>query len=151
MSQRDKIFDKIIDRREAVYESAIRSLAKYKFWMFGYYAAAWVKYNELLKDTPWHQGNPFKLFVDQAVIERGELDSARAFEIEQAKRVAHARGDDDPALMYYVSEDDGCHVIHVDTPNDWPENEDGPNVRIYLNDDAESPLFNNPVKMEGAA
>lgn len=70
-----------IDRREAVYRDAIRALAKYKFWMFGYYAASWVKYNKLLKGTPYHQGNPFKVFVQVAMIERGDLDEAMPHEV----------------------------------------------------------------------
>lgn len=76
----------VIDKREAAFADAIRSLAKYKFWMFGYHAAAWVKYNQLLKGTPWHQGNPFKRFVELAEIERGELDGAAAWEVDAARR-----------------------------------------------------------------
>ncbi len=56
----------IVKRRLAAYEDAIKALAGYKFWMFGYHASAWVKYNQLLKDTPWHTGNPFKSLVDAA-------------------------------------------------------------------------------------
>lgn len=80
----------IVDRREAAYESAIRALAKYKFWMFGYHAAAWVKYNQLLKGTPWHQGNPFNGFVRLALIERGELPDALPHETHKAKQIREA-------------------------------------------------------------
>lgn len=86
MSPKRDIVAKVIDKREAAFASAIRSLAKYKFWMFGYHAAAWVKYNDLLKGTPWHQGNPFKRFVQLAEIERGELDGAAAWEVDAGRR-----------------------------------------------------------------
>jgi hypothetical protein len=41
------------------------SLARYKFWMFGYHAAAWVKYNELLPSDK-KQPNPFSDLVKLA-------------------------------------------------------------------------------------
>lgn len=43
----------------------------------------------------------------------------------------------------YISKIDGEIVIHVDTPN-VPDNARGPVCRIYLNDDTDSPLWNNP-------
>ena len=49
-----------------------------------------------------------------------------------------------PSLSEYASSRDGCTVLHVDTPNDWPENENGPILRIYLNDDTDDPIFDNP-------
>jgi hypothetical protein len=49
-----------------------------------------------------------------------------------------------PSLTEYESSIDGCTVLHVNTPHDWPENERGPIVRIYLNDDTDAPIFNNP-------
>ena len=82
------IIHDIVGSREAAYSDAIRSLAKYKFWMFGYHAASWVKYNRLLKGTPYHNGNPFKIFVHLAMIERGELDNARPHEIQQGKNLS---------------------------------------------------------------
>ena len=44
---------------------ALDALAGYKFWMFGYHAAAWVKYNQLL-DKPDRQPNPFRFLVKAA-------------------------------------------------------------------------------------
>jgi len=88
-------FNAIITSREAAYSDAVRCLAKYKFWMFGYHAAGWVKYNRLLKGTPWHNGSPFKIFVHIAMIARGDLDNARPHEIAQgeALRDALVRGE----------------------------------------------------------
>ena len=40
---------------------ALRALAGYKFWMFGYYAAAWVNLRKLL-DAPKPE-NPFRYLV----------------------------------------------------------------------------------------
>ena len=48
-----------------------------------------------------------------------------------------------PSLTERESSIDGCTVVNVDTPHDWPENENGPILRIYLNDD-DIPIFNNP-------
>lgn len=44
-------------------EKAWKSLAGYKFYMFGYHAAAWVKYNKLLANP---MPNPFKDLVHKA-------------------------------------------------------------------------------------
>jgi hypothetical protein len=49
-----------------------------------------------------------------------------------------------PSLSEYKSSRDGTTVLHVDTPEDWPENSQGPIVRIYLNDDTDDPIFDNP-------
>lgn len=45
-----------------------------------------------------------------------------------------------PQFDRYISEEDGVYVVHVDT-EDMPENEHGPIIRIYLNDE---PIFENP-------
>ncbi len=42
--------------------AAWRSLAGYKFWMFGYHAAAWVKLNRLLPASDRRE-NPFRDLV----------------------------------------------------------------------------------------
>lgn len=49
-------------RKEARYK-ALESLAKYKFVMFGYYAALWVSLNRL---ATYREPNPFACFVNQA-------------------------------------------------------------------------------------
>ena len=52
--------------------------------------------------------------------------------------------DSTPKIDFYIGED-GFPVIHIDTPEDWDENEYGPVCRIYLNDGFEEPLhFNTP-------
>lgn len=38
----------IMAERQAAEKKAWKALAGYKFYMFGYWAAAWVKYNQLL-------------------------------------------------------------------------------------------------------
>jgi len=45
-----------------------------------------------------------------------------------------------PGLATYRSESDGCLVTHVDTEG-IPENEQGPIIRLYLNDEV---VFENP-------
>lgn len=45
-----------------------------------------------------------------------------------------------PILNVYRAETDNVFVVHVDTPN-LPENENGPLIRIYLNDEV---IFENP-------
>lgn len=82
----NQVIEAIIDNREIAHASAVRALAKYKFWMYGYHAAQWVLLNRCLKGTPWHQSSPFSMFVELAEIERGELDDARPFEIHKAKQ-----------------------------------------------------------------
>jgi len=45
------------------YESAIDSLARYKFMMFGYWAAIWVYLNQIDSEK---EHNPFKELVEKA-------------------------------------------------------------------------------------
>jgi hypothetical protein len=46
--------------REEAYRKAMRALAAYKFYMFGYWAAHWVQMNHL---DPRPQPNPFRPLV----------------------------------------------------------------------------------------
>ena len=55
--------NKIKTKMEEAAGKAIDSLARYKFLMFGYWAAQWVNMNKLL-DQP--QPNPFRFFVQEA-------------------------------------------------------------------------------------
>ena len=55
----------IFDARDEARVKAFTALAGYKFWMFGYHAGAWVKYNRLLPKT-MQLGNPFKVLVKMA-------------------------------------------------------------------------------------
>jgi hypothetical protein len=68
---------RLADQREEAERKAWSSLAGYKFWMFGYHAAAWVKFNQVLP-TPAEcsgkhlgsrvarQPNPFRKLVTAA-------------------------------------------------------------------------------------
>jgi len=51
--------------RDEAQAKAIDSLARYKFMMFGYWAAIWVHLNRL-HPSGTVQRNPFKAFVDLA-------------------------------------------------------------------------------------
>ncbi len=52
--------EKIKAARDEAAIKAYKALAKYKYWMFGYWAAAWSKYNKLLP-TDDKQASPFPL------------------------------------------------------------------------------------------
>lgn len=43
----------------------------------------------------------------------------------------------------YISKEDGKFVIHIDTHDPIKENENGPQFRVYINDDIENPIWNN--------
>nr|BDD45959.1 hypothetical protein 5 [bacterium] len=51
---------KILEKMADAEAKAIDALARYKFYMFGYWSAAWIKYNQLLEDP---RPNPFKDLV----------------------------------------------------------------------------------------
>jgi len=55
--------EKIIEERNAAERKAWDALARYKFWMFGYHAAAWIKYNDLLRPGEGRARNPFRDLV----------------------------------------------------------------------------------------
>jgi len=50
-------------KKEEAVDQAIKSLAGYKFWMFGYHAADWVKLNKLDPDP---EPSPFYRLVSLA-------------------------------------------------------------------------------------
>lgn len=54
---------KISNQMADVYLKSLDSLSRYKFLMFGYYAAQWVMLNKLLQKP---RPNPFKPLVDLA-------------------------------------------------------------------------------------
>jgi len=56
--------ERIKELMKAEEAKAWKALAGYKFYMFGYHAAAWVKLNQLL---PEPFSNPFKTLVRFAV------------------------------------------------------------------------------------
>jgi len=55
-------YNRVIDAMDEAKRKAWASLAGYKFWIFGYHAAAWVKANRLLPNPAKHP-NPFKKLV----------------------------------------------------------------------------------------
>ena len=48
-----------------------------------------------------------------------------------------------PTIDFYISKHDGIPVVHIDTPDDWEENENGPVFRCYINDDTDNPIWDN--------
>jgi hypothetical protein len=52
--------EKIIEERNAAERKAWDALARYKFWMFGYHAAAWIKYNDLLRPGEGEGGEGYR-------------------------------------------------------------------------------------------
>jgi len=51
------------EEKQEAYEKAVDSLARYKFMMFGYWAAIWVHLNQIDSDKA---SNPFKDLVLKA-------------------------------------------------------------------------------------
>lgn len=101
------VIRQVVDERETAYEDAIRAVSKYKFWMFGYYAASWVKYNKLLKGTPWHQGNPFKRFVELGRMEIGELPNSKPHERHTARTLTAQWGES----MFDMDYDEATEMV----------------------------------------
>ena len=59
--------EKLIMARDEAETRAWDNLARYKFSNFGYWAAWYVKLNELLRETPaWKPKNPFRELVETA-------------------------------------------------------------------------------------
>ena len=52
-----------------------------------------------------------------------------------------------PTFDIYKSDLDGVLVIHIDTEN-VPENNEGPIMRVYINDDTDDPAYANPPMPE---
>ncbi len=67
MINQDRLFDSEVKRlrvlKQELLENAIDSLSRYKFMMFGYYAAVWVNLNAI--DTQ-QESNPFRELVEKA-------------------------------------------------------------------------------------
>ena len=62
---------RIKEAKAEAFETAIDSLARYKFMMFGYWAAIWVHLNQLDADK---EHNPFKELIEKArEIQRQEI------------------------------------------------------------------------------
>jgi hypothetical protein len=58
---RSELERQVLDSRDEALRKAWASLAGYKFFMFGYHAAHWVKLNRLLEGD--RQANPFRDLV----------------------------------------------------------------------------------------
>ena len=56
---------------ESAEKKAWEALAGYKFWMFGYHAARWVNYNQLLTKEN-RKNNPF---ISAVKLARSKIDS----------------------------------------------------------------------------
>ena len=54
---------RIQEEKQEAYEKAIDSLARYKFMMFGYWAAIWIHLNQIDSNK---EINPFKSLVEGA-------------------------------------------------------------------------------------
>ena len=65
MTIEQDIATQVFAQRDEAKRKAWDALGRYKFYMFGYWASAWVKYNQLL---PNHSRlpNPFKALVLEA-------------------------------------------------------------------------------------
>ena len=51
------------ESKQEAFENAIDSLARYKFMMFGYWAAIWAHLNQISGEK---EGNPFRGLIDKA-------------------------------------------------------------------------------------
>lgn len=60
-----QVTSNVLTARDESYKKAVDSLALYKFEMFGYWASAWVKYNQLLPPK-MKAANPFKELIHHA-------------------------------------------------------------------------------------
>jgi hypothetical protein len=59
----DPLRSRVVALRDEAERKAWDSLGRYKFEMFGYWAAKWVQMNQLLGS---HEGNPFRTLVQLA-------------------------------------------------------------------------------------
>jgi hypothetical protein len=71
-----------------------------------------------------------------------EICTAMAW-IDDALRAGPDAPEDKPTFDIYTSKIDGLPVIHIDTPDEWDENENGPMFRVFINDDTDNPIWDN--------
>ncbi len=62
--EKDAMKDSILREMREAEAKAWDAMSRYKFWMFGYWAARWVAMNRLLNTG--RQTNPFRSLVDLA-------------------------------------------------------------------------------------
>jgi hypothetical protein len=70
------VYWKVIEDRDEALLKAWDALAGYKFWMFGYHAATWVKANRTLPHRLRNE-SPFRRLVKVAREERFEREVVR--------------------------------------------------------------------------
>lgn len=63
--EKPKTTSRLLQARDLAQQQAWSSLARYKFWMFGYHAAQWVLLNRVA-EKKHRQPNPFKALVTVA-------------------------------------------------------------------------------------
>jgi predicted Zn-ribbon and HTH transcriptional regulator len=66
MTTENTLETELATRRDEAHDKAIDALSRYKFEMFGYWAASWVKYNQVLKTAGRSEPNPFRHLVKLA-------------------------------------------------------------------------------------
>lgn len=64
-AEKPKTTSRLLQARDLAQQQAWSSLARYKFWMFGYHAAQWVLLNRVA-EKKHRQPNPFKVLVTVA-------------------------------------------------------------------------------------
>lgn len=69
----EKTIDNLFAARHEAEFKAWDSLSRYKFMMFGYHAACWVKFNRLLSKEFPRVKNPFKVLVDLAWVKATQM------------------------------------------------------------------------------
>jgi hypothetical protein len=81
-----KTIDELFAARQEAEFKAWDSLSRYKFMMFGYWAACFVKFNRILAKEFVPVKNPFKSLVDHARFRVGEIKELQktAEEIKKA-------------------------------------------------------------------
>lgn len=60
------------EHKQEAYERAIDSLARYKFMLFGYWAAIWIHLNQI---DDKKERNPFKSLIDEARKIQSEINA----------------------------------------------------------------------------
>lgn len=61
-AEKPKTTSRLLQARDTAEQQAWSSLARYKFWMFGYHAAQWVLLNRVAEKAH-RQKNPFRELV----------------------------------------------------------------------------------------
>lgn len=84
-----EVEEKIKDKMKEAESKAVDSLARYKFLMFGYWAAQWVNLNKLLEKK---QPSPFKGFVKMGRMSRAAGVTSDAWAIGSPENFTDKKG-----------------------------------------------------------